>query len=166
MTASNVSFDMDDVLEIVDDYGNIREPRLLQTANIDENDYKARDKISVLTINKDIELNFKMNVDLMERLDVKLQAEGDQGKLQSFFLKDLAIQRMCKHAVVLSQNEHRLKERFKVKARNLREVTDLAWKICGESNVQQEIMNAVEEFCPKMTKLKRMKLQRQIYQVI
>ena len=154
MTASNVSMDMDDMLEILDDDGNIREPRLLQRANIDENDYKGRHKILSSTINDDIQLNFKRNADLLERLDAKLNAQGDQGKLQSFFLKVLAIQRMSKHAMVLSQNEHRLKQRFKVSINNLRDVIDLVKKICGESNVQDAIMDAIQQFLSKGSKIK------------
>ena len=154
MTASNVSMDMDDMLEILDDDGNIREPRLLQRANIDENDYKGRHKILSSTINDDIQLNFKRNADLLERLDAKLNAQGDQGKLQSFFLKVLAIQRMSKHAMVLSQNEHRLKQRFKVSINNLRDVIDLVKKICGESNVQDAIMDAIQQFLSKVIKIK------------
>lgn len=158
MTASNVPMDMDDMLEILDDDGNIRESRLLQRANIDENDYKGRQKILSTTINEDIALNFRRNVDLLERLDAKLNFNGDQGKLRSFFLKVLAIQRISKHAMVLSQNEHRLRERFKVSLNNLRDVINLAKQISGESNVQEAIMDAIQELLTKVIKIKTNKI--------
>lgn len=158
MAASNISMDMDDILQILDDDGNIRKRRLLQRANIDENDYKERRNISVATINEDIQSNFKNNADLLKRLDTKIGAKGDQQKLQSFFLKILAIQRISKHAMVLEQNEHRLKERFSSKANILQEVINIVHKIIGESNVQDEIMNVVKYLLDKDPKIKTNKI--------
>ena len=142
------------MLEMTEDDENVLDLRLLQMANIDKNGYKARHKISPQTPNEDVDLNFKSNAALLERLNVKIGADGDQMTLQLFLLKISLIQRASKHSMVVSQIEHRLEQMFKEKSTMFTEVMNVVCKIAGESNVQKKMFHDLQAFLSRKHKIK------------
>lgn len=154
MSGSTVSMDLDEFLSLVDDDGHISPSRLPQKPNVDENECKVRKNISSDLINQDISLNFRRNEDLLEKVNDQIQSGGDQMKIMSHLLKILAVQRISKHSMLLSQNEHRLKKKFLDKSTELTDVISIVCQTVLESIVQKQMIQNVQALLAKEERIK------------
>ena len=165
--SSRLVMDVDDIVAMVGDDGNVLQaPEHMPYINNEQK--KIEHEVKPNVVNDDIEEQMQRNVVILDQIDQRIGAQGDQMKIASYLTNVQHIQRLCAQQMLLLQNIHRLMDHFKHKLKLLSECEEVIDSIVNSVNIQKHIIEHVSQLSvqQQMVNLAKLRILAQFTEVI
>ena len=167
LPSSSLIMDEDDISGIIGEDGNVFQglKNWPYINHIDDNNNNPEQKIQqdlqTDVLDHDIKEQLESNVEILEKIDELIEANGDQMKIQSFFTSIQHIQRISAQKMLVRQNVNRTIDDFKHKAILFQEcaqmIDEILFSLLNFKRIMQHVESGSKLSMLELEKLNKVK---------